>query len=106
MKAMMRAGFVQVRFEKLSASPNFIVDDVRMREILLAGRKPGHRPQRKTHEAVYLGPLAQVTDDFGNVFPRGQRVTLNIHDWHVLASSEIAGQFVLMTDKPEKKSCG
>jgi hypothetical protein len=42
---------------------------------------------------VYLGPLARVTDDFGNVFPRGERVSLNIQDWQVLAKSVAAAQF-------------
>jgi catechol 2,3-dioxygenase-like lactoylglutathione lyase family enzyme len=106
MKAMIRAGFVHVRFEKLSPAPNFIVDGVQMREILLAGLKPGHRPHNKTHQAVYLGPLAQVADDFGNVFPRGERVTLNIHDWQVLALSSAAGQFLFLPpDTGNNKTC-
>jgi hypothetical protein len=96
MQAMIRAGFVQVRFEKLSPVPNFIVDEVRMREILLTGFKPGHRPSRTTHQAIYLGPLAQVTDDFGNVFPRGEHVPLNIHDWQILSRSPAADQFLLL----------
>jgi catechol 2,3-dioxygenase-like lactoylglutathione lyase family enzyme len=97
MRAMVRAGFVRVRFEKLAAAPNFIVDDVRMREILLVGRKPGHRPGRATRQAIYLGPLAQVADDFGNIFPRGERVSLNIHDWQLLAGSTVADEFLLLS---------
>jgi catechol 2,3-dioxygenase-like lactoylglutathione lyase family enzyme len=100
MKAMIRAGFVEVRFEKLSPTPNFIVDDVRMREILLAGRKPGHRPRTAAHQAIYLGPLAQVADDFGNIFPRGERVSLNIHDWQLLSRSAVADQFLFLS--PDK----
>ncbi len=37
-----------------------------------------------------------MRDDFGNVFPRGRRVALNIHDWQHLASSEVAGHFQLV----------
>jgi hypothetical protein len=96
LKGMIRAGFVNVRFEKLSPAPNFVVDDVRMREILLVGLKPGHRPQRTTHQIIYLGPLARVTDDFGNVFPRGERVSLNIHDWQLLSRSSAADQFLFL----------
>ncbi len=106
MKAMIRAGFTHVRFEKLSPAPNFVVDDVRMREILLVGRKPGHRPDAKTHLAVYLGPLAQVTDDFGNVFPRGERVPLNIHDWQALNLSSAPGQFLFLPpDQDKRRTC-
>jgi catechol 2,3-dioxygenase-like lactoylglutathione lyase family enzyme len=106
MKAMLRAGFVQLRFEKLSPAPNFIIDDVRMREFFLTGRKPGHRPGRATHQAIYLGPLAQVTDDFGNVFPRGARVSINIHDWQLLSRSAVANEFLFISpDKVAKPSC-
>jgi catechol 2,3-dioxygenase-like lactoylglutathione lyase family enzyme len=97
MKAMIRAGFVQIRFEKLSSAPDFIADNVRMREILLVGLKPGHRPQRATHQAIYLGPLARVADDFGNVFPRGEHVSLNIHDWQLLSRSTVADQFLFLS---------
>jgi catechol 2,3-dioxygenase-like lactoylglutathione lyase family enzyme len=105
-KAMLKAGFVQIRFEKLSPVPNFMVDDARMREFFLTGRKPGHRPGRATHQAIYLGPLAQVTDDFGNVFPRGQRVSLNIHDWQLLSRSTVANEFLFMSpDDNAKRPC-
>jgi catechol 2,3-dioxygenase-like lactoylglutathione lyase family enzyme len=100
MQAMIRAGFVQIRFEKLSPAPDFIVDNVRMREILLVGYKPGHRPLHAAHQAIYLGPLAQVADDFGNIFPRGERVSLNIHDWQLLSRSTVAAQFLFLS--PEK----
>jgi catechol 2,3-dioxygenase-like lactoylglutathione lyase family enzyme len=97
MKAMTGTGFVQVHFQKLSPSPYFVVHGVEMREILLVGRKPGHRPRSATHQAIYLGPLAQVTDDHGNVFRRGERVSLNIHDWQLLSQSAAAGQFQLFS---------
>jgi len=106
MRAMLQAGFAQVRFEKLSPAPNFIVDDVRTREILLTGFKPGHRPSRATHQAIYLGPLAQVADDFGNLFVRGERVSLNIHDWQVLSRSTVADQFLLLPPDQKPRTLG
>jgi hypothetical protein len=81
-----------------------MVDGVRMREFLLTGRKPGHRSRCATHLAIYLGPLAQVADDFGNVFPRGERVSLNIHDWQLLSGSTVASQFLLLS--PDKHANG
>ncbi|HEX3989453.1 MAG TPA: ArsI/CadI family heavy metal resistance metalloenzyme [Verrucomicrobiae bacterium] len=100
MKAMIRAGFARVRYEKLSSAPNFVIDGVQMREILLTARKPGHRPRTANSQVIYLGPLAQVTDDFGNIFPRGERVSLNIHDYQSLSQSEAASQFAfLATEK-------
>ena len=93
MRAMAEVGFIEIRFEKLSETVHFTVAGVDMRELVLTGRKPGYRPKKSTHEAVYLGPLAQVVDDFGNVFRRGERTALNIHDWQVLSRSVVAEQF-------------
>jgi catechol 2,3-dioxygenase-like lactoylglutathione lyase family enzyme len=95
-RSLVAAGFVEVRFEKLSVKPYFVVDGVQLREVLLAGRKPGFRPRPAAHPAIYLGPLAEVKDDFGNVFKRGERTLLNIHDWQALANGVAAGQFLLL----------
>ena len=93
MRVMQDAGLVDVRFDRLSQAAYFTIAGVPLREVVLTGRKHGYRPKKLTHQAVYLGPLAQVTDDFGNVFPRGERVSLNIHDWQLLAKSLVAAQF-------------
>jgi catechol 2,3-dioxygenase-like lactoylglutathione lyase family enzyme len=93
MQIMLQAGFSGVRFEKLSQVAYFTVAGVPMREVSLVGTKPGYRPKKLTHRAVYLGPLSQVTDDFGNIFRRGELVPPNIHDWQALAESVVAGQF-------------
>jgi hypothetical protein len=90
--AMSKAGFVGIRFQTLSRA-HFVIAGVPMREVILIGQKPGYRPKKATHSAVYLGPLAQVMDDFGNVFVRGQAVALNVHDWQALSKSVVAEQF-------------
>ncbi len=95
-RALIAAGFVDVRFEKLSVKPYFVVQGVQLREVLLVGRKPGFRPREAAHQAIYLGPLAEVMDDFGNVFKRGERVPLNLHDWQSLANGLATGQFLLL----------
>ena len=59
--------------------------------------RPGHRPQQKTHYAIYRGPLAAVTDDYGNTFRRGELTAVNIHDWQMLSKGEAGGSFVLLT---------
>jgi catechol 2,3-dioxygenase-like lactoylglutathione lyase family enzyme len=99
LQAVLEAGFVDARFETLSEKAHFTVDGVAMREIRVIARKPGHRPKTAAHVAIYLGPLAEVKDDYGNVFPRGERVTINIHDWQALKNGASAAHFLLL--KPE-----
>lgn len=89
-----RAGFTGIRFETFSEKAHFTIGGVEMREFLIVAQKPGHRPAKLSHTAIYLGPLAVVTDDFGNVFRRGEPVPLNIHDWQALSKFSSAGQFI------------
>jgi hypothetical protein len=47
-----------------------------------------------------------VTDDFGNVFRRGEPAPLNVHDWQVLSKSAAAAAFLFLkpgeVSKPEE----
>ena len=106
-----RTGFVEIQIEKLSQTAYFVVDGVPMRELRIVARKPGHRPKATTHRAVYLGPMDQVTDDFGNVFRRGVPTLLNVHDWQVLSKGAASSAFVFLkpdaptTDGPRADTC-
>jgi catechol 2,3-dioxygenase-like lactoylglutathione lyase family enzyme len=96
---LVRSGFADVQIEKLSQTAYFVVDGVPMREVRVIAHKPGHRPAAATHQAVYLGPMAQVTDDFGNVFARGVPTPLNVHDWLLLSKSAVKESFLFL--KPD-----
>jgi catechol 2,3-dioxygenase-like lactoylglutathione lyase family enzyme len=99
-----RAGFIDIRIEKLSETAYFVVDGVAMRELRVVARKPGYRPKAHTHQAVYLGPMSEVVDDFGTVFRRGVPTALNVHDWQTLAKSAASGAFLFL--KPEESKAG
>ena len=95
--ALTRAGFRDVHIVTLSQKPCFVAEGVAMRECRIQARKPGHRTQQKTHHAVYRGPLAEVTDDYGNVFRRGELTPLNVHDWQMLSKGDAAASFIFLT---------
>lgn len=94
-----RAGFVDIRIEKLSETAYFVVEGISLRELRIVARKPGYRPAAQRHRAVYLGPLREVVDDYGTVFRRGVPTEVNIHDWQLLANNGASGSFLLL--KPE-----
>jgi catechol 2,3-dioxygenase-like lactoylglutathione lyase family enzyme len=100
--ALTRTGFRDIHIVLLSQKPYFVVEGVGMREIRIHARKPGHRTQQKTHHALYRGPLAEVTDDYGNVFRRGELTPLNVHDWQMLSKGEAAPSFIFLT--PDERS--
>jgi catechol 2,3-dioxygenase-like lactoylglutathione lyase family enzyme len=95
--ALIQVGFCDVHIVLLSQKPCFVVEGVAMRECRIQGRKPGHRTQQKTHHAVYRGPLAEVRDDYGNVFRRGELTPLNVHDWQMLSKGDAAASFMFLT---------
>ena len=105
--ALVAAGFVDVRIETLSETAYFVVDGVPLREIRVIARKPGHRTAASTHQAIYLGPMREVVDDYGNVFRRGVPTLLNVHDWQALSASAMAGSFLRLKpqDGTSKQSC-
>jgi catechol 2,3-dioxygenase-like lactoylglutathione lyase family enzyme len=100
--ALIRAGFRDVQIVLLSQKPYFVVEGVGMREIRIQASKPGRRTQLKTHHAIYRGPLAEVTDDYGNVFRRGELTPLNVHDWQMLSKGDAAASFIFLT--PDERS--
>jgi hypothetical protein len=97
-----RGGFVDIRIEKLSSTAYFVIDRVPMRELRIVARKPGYRPDAAAHRAVYLGPMAAVTDDFGNVFRRGVITRLNVHDWQTLSKGAAAAAFLLLEPEDDQ----
>src|SRR5262245_23878890 len=94
--ALTRTGFRDIHIVLLAQKPCFVVEEVGMREIRINARKPGHRTQQKTHTAIYRGPLAEVTDDYGNLFRRGELTLLNVHDWQMLSKGDAAASFLLL----------
>lgn len=69
------AGFIGIRFTKLSAKPCFTVGDTQLRETKLAATKaPAESSAGEMVEVLYRGPLKELHDDFGNVFSRGKRL--------------------------------
>ena len=95
-RALVAAQFVNVHLEKLSSTAHFTVGTVLLRELVATARKPGHRPKAQTHHAIYLGPLSQATDDYGNVFVRGEPTSLNIHDWQAASKGPAAHEFLFL----------
>ncbi|MES2598414.1 MAG: VOC family protein [Verrucomicrobiota bacterium] len=100
------AGFGSIQFTKLSERGYFQHEGVPLREVLIEAVKPGFRPSAKNHSVVYLGPQAAIEDDFGNRYPRGQPVAVNIHDWQALKKSPAGSRFILIQSAAAESNCG
>ena len=86
------AGFVGVKLLKYDAKPCFVRDGVAMREMQLEAFTPV-TPTDGDVEVMYKGPLREVSDDGGVVYPRGRRVVVPASAAARLRSSGVADQF-------------
>ena len=87
------AGFTGVRMEKFDAKPCFVREGIGLRELQLAGFKPGGSAPAVT--VLYKGPLREVTDDAGRVYRRGERVTTDAATAERLTRGPLADQFAI-----------
>ena len=92
MEALERAGFVGVRLLKYEAKPCFVRDGVAMREMQLEAFAPPSDEGDEV-EVLYRGPLREVRDDAGRIFPRGSRVAVPSRVAAWLRSSSLGEDF-------------
>jgi hypothetical protein len=90
------ANLVEIQIEKLSKAAPFVVDGIALREIRVVARKPALASPTAAHHAVYLGPMAQVIDDFGNVFRRGAVTPIDARDWELLSTGPARHAFLFL----------
>jgi catechol 2,3-dioxygenase-like lactoylglutathione lyase family enzyme len=93
--ALRDVGFVGITMTKFSITPVFQHDGVEMREQKLVGWKAAECDEEK-RQILYKGPFAEVADEEGNVFPRGQRATVPLATWNRLRESAAAEQFLFL----------
>ena len=72
LEALERAGFNNLRLERLSASPVFSLGPVGLRELLVKASPPAEFADTRKVSVVYRGPLRSVVLDDGTEFHRGR----------------------------------
>jgi catechol 2,3-dioxygenase-like lactoylglutathione lyase family enzyme len=100
MAALASAGFQSLFFEKLGDIHCFHVGGVELREMRLVGLRPACDPGSASHAVTYKGPLAEVEDDEGNVYRRGEKVDVTERAWQLLQQGSAAGQFLFFPLTP------
>jgi hypothetical protein len=99
LRALETAGFVGLCLEKFGAAPCFQQDGIGMREQLLSARKPVATPGQSVGQVLvlYKGPFRQVADEQGQVYRRGERVTVSAATGQQLRSGPHAEHFTFFT---------
>lgn len=104
LKALSAAGFGGIQFVKFSEKAWFTIDGVELLEVKLIAAKVPHATG-PVSQVMYRGPFADAIDDFGIVYPRGQRVTVSAAIAAELQGSAVADQFLFVPAGSPGGSC-
>jgi catechol 2,3-dioxygenase-like lactoylglutathione lyase family enzyme len=96
LEALRKAGFGGLFYEKLGDIHCFQVNGVELREMRLVGWKSAGAGS-PTVQVVYKGPFAQVTDEEGGVYRRGETVAVAPAQAERMRLGPAAGQFTFLT---------
>lgn len=99
------AGFLAVTLDTWSAEPWRIIDGIEFRSATLTATKGTGTPCLDYgHAVIYRGPYAEVKDDEGHVFPRGERMAVCERTYKLLTEGPYRDHFIgiapVVLDKP------
>jgi hypothetical protein len=100
------AGFMAIELLRFSDAPCFQYDGVAMRELQFVAVKPGTSSEEGEAAVVYRGPLAQVVDEEGRVYPRGRRARVDLATRDRLRNGSAHGQFAFPEVPPSSAPQG
>lgn len=87
-------GFTGARYDKWDMAPWKIVEDIEFRSVTLTASKPINSDSNDSHELIYKGPFAEVCDDDGNIFIRGEKTKVSPECHAAISSGAFADAFV------------
>jgi catechol 2,3-dioxygenase-like lactoylglutathione lyase family enzyme len=106
LNVLREAGFAGLHFIKFTEAPWFVQDGVEMREVKLAGSKPGPADAGATRDVIYKGPFREAADETGHVYRRGERVAVPAATWDLLRQGAAAEQFLFLQPGDGAGVCG
>ena len=90
-----KAGFAAVRLDKWSETPWRIIEGIEFRAVtLLAVKGDGRECLDRGHAVIYRGPYAEIRDDEGHVFPRGERMAVCERTFRFLTQGPFRSDFI------------
>jgi arsenite methyltransferase len=93
--AFAAAGFLAVRYDQWAAQPWQVVQGIEFRSVtLVAVKGEGPADTERGHVVIYRGPFASVTDDQGQVFPRGERIAVCERTFRFLTEGPYRDHFI------------
>jgi extradiol dioxygenase family protein len=95
LEAVELAGFVGIELVTFGETYSFTHAGTELRELKLHALRANSINSPLDHFAIYRGPFAEVRDESGNVFHRGERTAIDQITCDRLCNSPVAAQFVV-----------
>lgn len=93
--AFVDAGFVSVAYDTWDSVPWQVVDGIEFRSATAIATKPNNEDDYDGgHAVLYKGPYAQIQDDQGAVYPRGERIAVSRRRYQALVIDSDADDFI------------
>ncbi len=100
LSAFSEMGFVNVGYDKWEEAPWQVVEGIEFRSVTLVAEKPVSCCETHTEKSLmYVGSMASVTDNFGNVYAKGERMLVSDRVFSHMTSSSLAKDFVKFDPK-------
>ena len=93
--AFVNAGFGAVRIDQWSVDPWQVIEGIEFRAVTVCAVKGrGSECLDRGHAVIYRGPYAEVRDEEGHVFPRGERMAVCERTFGLLTEGPNRGDFI------------
>jgi len=94
-RAFVDAGFIAIRFDQWSAEPWRVIEGIEFRAATLTALKgQGTECIDRGHAVIYRGPYAEVRDEEGHVFPRGERIAVCERTFRAITEGPYRDDFI------------
>ena len=98
LEAFRAAGFLAVAYDKWDARPWKVIRGIEFRAVTLTALKGDGVPCLDYgHAVIYRGPYAEVCDDEGHVFPRGERMAVCERTFRFFVEGPFKNDFIGIT---------
>lgn len=94
-QAFADAGFQAMRIDKWSSEAWQVVEGIEFRSVTVTAVKPeGKECLDYGHAVIYRGPFAEVRDEEGHIFPRGERMAVCARTYKALTTGPHRDDFI------------
>ncbi len=87
-------GFRAVCYDKWEPEPWRVINGIEFRSVTLTALKDPIEASGQQHSLIYAGPFAEVMDESGCSYPRGERIRVTDAEYASLTSAAYRGAFI------------